>query len=101
MVEARRQPPRRVYREHPPPGVQRTGPKKLYRLDNLQELRLERNLRQSDLAELAGITRAALSRLEWCQTRAKMETLIGLAEALEIDPVELIRPGKARNDTET
>lgn len=57
----------------------------------VRELRKQRGWTQSHLSQLAGITEAALSRIENAQTRGvDFETLEKLAEALDVHPAVLI-----------
>jgi len=56
----------------------------------VKELRLERKLRQTDLAEKAGISWRHLLRIEKGEGGVtKMSTVARLAEALAVDPSEL------------
>ncbi|EOQ08268.1 helix-turn-helix domain-containing protein [Bacillus cereus] len=49
----------------------------------LSEILAERNLRQKDLAEMAGTTEATISRFSR-QSRYEIETLIRISNALEL-----------------
>ncbi|WP_369899722.1 helix-turn-helix domain-containing protein [Bacillus manliponensis] len=49
----------------------------------LSEILAERNLRQKDLAEMAGTTEATISRFSR-QSRYEIETLIRISTALEL-----------------
>jgi transcriptional regulator with XRE-family HTH domain len=62
----------------------------------LRRLRDDRYLSQAELSERAGIARAGLSRLENDQTVPIQRTIRRLAEALGIDPHQLIRPEELR-----
>ncbi|UZD89719.1 helix-turn-helix domain-containing protein [Cognatishimia activa] len=52
--------------------------------ESLAAYRLSRNLRQKDIAELAGISRGAVRRLE-AGTGGNFESLVRILVALEID----------------
>ena len=57
----------------------------------LRQLRLERALTQRELCLLAGVSQDALSRLENERRPAHPSTIRRLAEALEVEPKELIK----------
>ena len=59
--------------------------------ERLRQLREERALRQEDLAELAGVGKNTISRIERNRTEPHMSTVRKLADALEVDPRELVR----------
>ena len=59
--------------------------------ERLRQLREERALRQEDLAELAGVGKNTINRLERNKTEPHMTTVRKLAAALEVDPAELMR----------
>ena len=59
--------------------------------ERLRQLREERALRQEDLAELAGVGKNTVNRIEKNRTEPHMTTVRKLAEALEVDPRELVR----------
>ena len=61
--------------------------------ERLRELRVQRALRQEDLAELAGVGKNTINRIEKNHTEPHMTTLRKLAAALEVDPAELVRGG--------
>jgi transcriptional regulator with XRE-family HTH domain len=61
--------------------------------ERLRELRVQRALRQEDLAELAGVGKNTINRIEKNRTEPHMTTLRKLAQALEVDPAELVRGG--------
>ncbi|MHB0800695.1 helix-turn-helix transcriptional regulator [Bacillus thuringiensis] len=54
----------------------------------LSEILTERNLRQKDLAEMAGTTEATISRFSR-QSRYEIETLIRISRALNLQIEEL------------
>jgi transcriptional regulator with XRE-family HTH domain len=59
--------------------------------DNVRELRTLNALTQEELAERAGITATALSRIERNEAEPRPSTLRKLAAALDVKPRELIR----------
>ena len=59
--------------------------------ERLRELRVQRALRQEDLAELAGVGKNTINRIEKNHTEPHMTTLRKLAEALGVEPAELVR----------
>ena len=59
--------------------------------ERLRRLREERALRQEDLAALAGVGKNTVNRIEKNHTEPHMTTLRKLAEALEVEPRELVR----------
>jgi transcriptional regulator with XRE-family HTH domain len=56
---------------------------------NIRRLRLSRNLSQVQLAELAGVTQATVSRVERGEMNITMDKIVALAAALRLEPVEL------------
>ena len=58
--------------------------------DRLRQLRERRALRQEDLAALAGVGKNTVNRIEKNRTEPHMTTVRKLAEALEVDPAELV-----------
>ena len=58
--------------------------------DSLRRLRERRALRQEDLAELAGVGKNTVNRIEKDRTEPHMTTVRKLAEALGVEPHELI-----------
>ncbi|MEE3410565.1 MAG: helix-turn-helix transcriptional regulator [Treponema sp.] len=65
---------------------------------NLKEKRKERGLKQHDLAEKAGLSEKFLSDIESGRRWGKYDTLVAIANALEIEPFELLLPpGKSVN----
>jgi transcriptional regulator with XRE-family HTH domain len=58
--------------------------------DKVKRLRDERALTQEELADKAGLTVAALSRIERNNAEPRPTTRRKLAEALDVDPSELI-----------
>lgn len=59
------------------------------RLDQLKLLRRRRVLTQHELADRAGVSRAAIARIETGQANARPATIRKLASALHIEPGEL------------
>jgi HTH-type transcriptional regulator, competence development regulator len=58
--------------------------------ERLRRLRERRALRQEDLAALAGLGKNTVNRLEKNRTEPHMTTIRKLAEALGVDPSELV-----------
>ena len=58
--------------------------------DRLKNLRIRRALTQQELADRAGISTNALNRIELNKAEPHMSTLRKLAQALAVDPTELI-----------
>jgi transcriptional regulator with XRE-family HTH domain len=58
--------------------------------DKIRRLRDKRALTQEELAEKAGITVTALSRIERNNAEPRPKTRRNLAEALGVDPAELV-----------
>ena len=58
--------------------------------DRLKTLRIRRALTQQELAEKAGISKTALNRIELNKAEPHMSTLRKLAQALTVDPTELL-----------
>ena len=59
--------------------------------ERLRQLREERALRQEDLAELAGVGKNTVNRIEKNRTEPHMTTVRKLAGALKVDPRELVK----------
>ncbi|MBR4600181.1 MAG: helix-turn-helix transcriptional regulator [Treponema sp.] len=59
---------------------------------NIKKFREEKNLTQAQLAEEIGIAEKYLSTLETCDKWGSFDTLLALANALEIEPYELFLP---------
>lgn len=58
--------------------------------ERLRRLRERKALRQEDLAELAGVGKNTVNRIEKNRTEPHMTTVKKLAEALDVDPAELV-----------
>jgi transcriptional regulator with XRE-family HTH domain len=65
----------------------------VYLGDNVRELRTLSALTQEELADRAGITATALSRIERNEAEPRPSTLRKLAAALGVEPRELIKRG--------
>ncbi len=61
--------------------------------DTLKRLRTESALTQEELAANAGLTTAAVARIERNEANPRPSTLRKLAAALEVEPSELVRGG--------
>jgi transcriptional regulator with XRE-family HTH domain len=61
----------------------------------LRRLRLERGITQEAVAFNANVTVSALSRIERGQSNPTWTTLVKIADALDITPVELIAAAEA------
>jgi XRE family transcriptional regulator, regulator of sulfur utilization len=61
--------------------------------DNVREVRTLSALTQEELADRAGITATALSRIERNEAEPRPSTLRKLAAALGVEPRELIKRG--------
>jgi transcriptional regulator with XRE-family HTH domain len=58
---------------------------------NLRRLRHEKGLSQDDLAYTAEVSRSYLSQLEKGTFHASLKVIGRLAEALDVEPAELLR----------
>ena len=58
--------------------------------DRLKNLRIRRALTQQELADRAGVSSNALNRIELNKAEPHMSTLRKLAQALDVDPTELV-----------
>ncbi len=63
---------------------------KLVELPNLRSVRLRRLLTQRELAKIAGLTTASVNRIENGTTKARISTVRRLAQALDVDPEDLL-----------
>ena len=59
--------------------------------DNLKRLRVLNAVTQAELAQKAGLTTAAVARIERNEAEPRMTTLRKLAEGLGIEPHELVK----------
>jgi transcriptional regulator with XRE-family HTH domain len=57
----------------------------------IQEIRIEKNLSQQDLAAKCNFEKSNMSRLEAGRSNATLSTLEVVSNALEIDVIELFR----------
>jgi transcriptional regulator with XRE-family HTH domain len=57
---------------------------------HLAEARQQRGVRQADLATAVGLTRASVTNIESGAQRIQVHTLIAAAQALGIDPADLL-----------
>jgi transcriptional regulator with XRE-family HTH domain len=69
--------------------------------ERLRRLRQERALRQEDLAKLAGIGKNTVNRIEKNRTEPHMTTIRKLADALKVEPAELVRGSESRLHTKS
>jgi transcriptional regulator with XRE-family HTH domain len=58
--------------------------------DKLKRQRTRRALTQAQLAERAGVSTATVARIERNEIEPRMTTLSKLAQALGVDPAELV-----------
>ena len=58
--------------------------------DKLKEIRTRRFLTQEELAERAGVSPATIVRIERNQAEPHISTMRKLAQALSVDPTELL-----------
>ena len=59
--------------------------------ERLKQLRLERAMTQDELAAAAGLGKNTVNRIERDHTEPRPPTLRKLAQALDVDPAELVR----------
>ncbi len=62
----------------------------------LKEERLKRNLSLSALAERAGLSYQIISYIERRMRTPNLDTLLRIADALEIDPADVLRQARRR-----
>ena len=65
-------------------------PAVVYIGEKLKEIRTRRFLTQEELAERAGVSPATIVRVERNQAEPHISTMRKLAEALDVDPTELL-----------
>jgi DNA-binding XRE family transcriptional regulator len=68
-------------------------PRTVYIGENLERLRFRAALSQIELAKKAGVTPAAVNRIERNRVEPQMRTVRKLAEALDVEPHVLIEGG--------
>lgn len=64
----------------------------MVKLQRLRQVRERKVLTQAQLAERAGISRVALSKIESCASDPYPTTIRKLAAALGVDPEDLMEP---------
>jgi transcriptional regulator with XRE-family HTH domain len=57
---------------------------------HIRKLRDKKNMSQQDLANDSGITKSQIARIERAEINTTVRTLIKIANALEIEPKELL-----------
>lgn len=60
--------------------------------ERLRELRVERNLSQERLAELAEVDRNYIGQIERAERNVALVNIIRIAKALEVEPKDLFAP---------
>ena len=58
---------------------------------NIKRIRVEKKLRQIDLADLCDFDKSNMRRIEAGNTNLTINTLIKVAASLEVDPIELLK----------
>ena len=59
---------------------------------NIEELRRIQGISQENLAHRAGINRGYMGKLENAKYAASLDKIEAIAEALRVDPAELLKP---------
>ena len=59
---------------------------------NIQELRRIQGISQENLAHRAGINRGYMGKLENAKYATSLDKIEAIAEALKVDPAELLKP---------
>ena len=62
----------------------------LYLGIHIRQLREKKNMSQQDLADDSGITKSQIARIERAKINTTVRTLIKIANALEIEPKDLL-----------
>jgi DNA-binding XRE family transcriptional regulator len=93
-TKPKRKPPATATR----PKRGKTYKRKTFPLPGLRAARLAQDISQARLALRSGVAQPSISHLEWGDNNAQKATAIKLANALGIDPRDLLRGG--RYDTE-
>lgn len=60
--------------------------------ENIKAKRIEKGIKQDKLAEKIGLSEKYISDLETGRRAGSLETLVMLADALEVEPYELLLP---------
>jgi transcriptional regulator with XRE-family HTH domain len=60
--------------------------------ERLRELRIERNLSQETLAELAGLDRNYIGQIERAERNVALVNIVKISKALGIEPRDLFAP---------
>lgn len=60
--------------------------------ENIKSKRIEKGIKQDKLAEKIGLSEKYISDLETGRRAGSLETLVMLADALEVEPYELLLP---------
>lgn len=63
--------------------------------NNIRQQRYAMDLSQEGLAQLAGVHRTFVSQIERGLRNVSLDVLLKLANTLQVDPVELLRPSDA------
>jgi transcriptional regulator with XRE-family HTH domain len=66
--------------------------KRLPKLPRLRAIRIARALSQAELGERSGVSRVAITRLERGDVDARFATIRRLAQALDVEPADLMAP---------
>ncbi len=74
--------------------------KKIYS-ENIKSKRIEEGIKQDKLAEKIGLTEKYISDLETGRRAGSLETLLLLANALDVEPYELLLPPKTNLSYDT
>lgn len=73
---------------------------KLY-IENIKKIRTEKKLSQEKLAELSNLSSPFISDIENGKKWGSFETLVSIANALEVEPYELLLPPKTNVSYDT
>lgn len=74
--------------------------KKIYS-ENIKSKRIEEGIKQDKLAEKIGLTEKYISDLETGRRAGSLETLLLIANALDVEPYELLLPPKTNLSYDT